>query len=69
MTVQFVSQTRVVDQAQLSALEKTAGSELWEGIVLRKDVPYLGQRVYVCLVLFQNKSLLFALYCYYTLVI
>lgn len=46
MTVQFVSQTRVVDQAQLSALEKTAGSELWEGIVLRKDVPYIGQRVY-----------------------
>jgi hypothetical protein len=45
--VDFVKQTRVVSPAHLAKMEKRAASELWEGIVLRRDAPYVGARVYV----------------------
>lgn len=45
--VDFVKQTRIVSPAQLDKMEKRAAAELWEGLVLRKDAPYVGARVYV----------------------
>lgn len=45
--VRFVKQERVKDDAHFQAVSARAREEAWEGIIVRKDGPYVAKRVYV----------------------
>lgn len=45
--IHFLPQERVKSMTHLAAIQERAQASQWEGLILRKDAPYVGKRRYV----------------------